>query len=288
MALLVFLSLVAPSHAQDEIHMGFLYSTRPELNRSDTRAAFDLWTQEFMAKQKIVFKVEFYDDVEKMRADFMSRKINIVAADPMSLARYFRQEAMQDGFATSMIGGFDLILASSGQGPVKTLSDLDGKRIAVYGNDPITETFLETLCLKQFRRPCSRVFSHIETVQNGNQALMNAFFGKVDVALVYRFRYELSSEMNPQIRQRLSTILAEYPLPGMFYGLASADIDKTTLDRALNSLINMRESPRGRMIMELFKIDHLRRVKPTDLKPFVQLDQEYQALKARYVLKSSK
>jgi hypothetical protein len=56
LALAVFLSMAAPTHAHDEIHMGFLYSTRPELNRSDTRTAFDLWTQEFMAKQKIVFK----------------------------------------------------------------------------------------------------------------------------------------------------------------------------------------------------------------------------------------
>ncbi len=280
--------MAAPTHAHDEIHMGFLYSTRPELNRSDTRTAFDLWTQEFMAKQKIVFKVVFYDDVEKMRADFVSRKINIVAADPMSLARYFKQEEMQDGFATSMNGGFDLILATNGNGPVKTFSDLGGKRIAVYGNDPITETFLETLCLRQFHRPCNHVFSHIEMVHNGNQALMNAFFGKVDAALVYRFRYDISSEMNPQIRQRLSTILAEYSLPGMFYGLASADIDKATLERALNSFINMRESARGRMIMDLFKIDSLRRVKPTDLKPFVQLDQDYQALKSRYAAKYAK
>jgi len=39
--------------------------------------------------------------------------------------------------------------------------------------------------------------------------------------------------------------------------------------------------PRGRQLMDIFKIDHLEMASPTDLQPVIDLERDYQSLQAQ-------
>jgi hypothetical protein len=142
-------------------------------------------------------------------------------------------------------------------------------------------TYLETVCLRQYGRECSKVFIEMQRLPTSNQAVMRLFFGKADLALVYRYGYELSRDMNPQLDKKTGQIVAEVPFTGMVYAFFSNKVDPVLRARAVKLIPSLHTYPRGRQLLDIFKMDHLEVANPQDPKPFLQLDQEWHDLKAQ-------
>jgi hypothetical protein len=271
LALIPALWLAAlPSCAEDTVRLGFLQGSRREMSHTDVRAAFDLWAQEMGARFQVPIKVSYYQDVKEMRQDFLLGKI---------LARNFRIDELAEGYSVVMQGSWNLELRTGKQ--VKDAANLPGKRIAILENDATAELFLEMLCLRDYARPCAQVFSDIQKVATSSQATMRLFFGKAELALVPRYGYELAREMNPQLDAKAGQVVAELPLIGMYYAFFSARVDKEFRRRTLRMIPSMHTYPRGRQLLDLFKMDHLVLADATELKHFLQMDQDYRDLKER-------
>lgn len=277
LAALVVLS-ATPVLAQDTVRMGFM-SPKREWTRAEVRSTFDLWARELAEKFQIPVTVTHYDDVASLRADFQSGRINAVNADAMSLVRHFKLEEFAEGYSTHMVGGWGLELFAGKQSPVRDLDDLAGKRLVLLDEDSLSEVQLETVCLRQYGLPCSNVFAEIQRVPTNNQALMRLFFGKSDLALVYRYGHALAAEMNPQLTRSLRSIAA-WPFPSTYYAFFSARVEKSLREQAIRVVPTLHQYPRGRQLLDIFKMDHLEVAHPAMLKPFLQLDRDYRALLA--------
>lgn len=278
----------SPALAVDEtIRMGFYQGARREMSRADLRSAFSLWTQELAETFKMTIVVTFFEDVDKMRQAFERGEINSVSADAMTLAKNFSIADLAEGYSVAMPTSWNMLMLSGRESGVRTAADLLGKRLAMLEDDLAAATFLETVCLRQYGRECSKVFSDIQRLPNNNQAVMRLFFDKVDVALVYRYGYELSREMNPQLEKKAGQVVLEVPFTGMFFAFFSQRVDPPLRARAVKLIPTLHTYPRGRQLLDIFKMDHLEVANPQDLKPFLQLDQEWHDLKAQ-VLKTSK
>ncbi len=279
-ALVVALLLAAlPACAEDTVRLGFLQGSRREMSHTDVRAAFDLWAQEMGARFEVPIKVSYYQDVDEMRQDFLLGKINGITADALSLARNFRIDELAEGYSVIMQGSWNLELRTGKQ--VKDADHLLGKRVAMLENDATAELFLETLCLRDYARPCAQVFAEMQKVASSSQAAMRLFFGKAELALVPRYGYELAREMNPQLDSKAGQVVSELPLSGMYYAFFNAKVDKEFRRRTLRMIPTMHTYPRGRQLLDLFKMDHLVIAAPSELKRFQQMDQEYRELKER-------
>lgn len=278
---LVFALLLAalPTCAEDTVRLGFLQGSRREMSHTDVRASFDLWSQEMGARFEVPVKVSYYQDVNEMRRDFLLGKINSVTADALSLARTFRIDELAEGYSVVMQGSWILELRTGKQ--VKDAGNLLGKRVAMPDHDTTAELFLETLCLRDYARPCAQVFAEIQKVATSNQAVMRLFFGKAELALLPRYSYELAREMNPQLDDKAGQVIAELPLTGMYYAFFNARVDKEFRRRTLRMIPTMHTYPRGRQLLDLFKMDHLVLADPSELKSFLLLDREYRELQAR-------
>lgn len=280
--LLLAALLTQPVWAEESVRLGFLYSVRREMSRTDVRASFDLWVQELAASFQIPVKVTYYDDIEQMKQDFRQGRINGVTAEAMALTRNFRLDELAEGYSVAMPGGWNIQLLTAKGAGIHGPQDLAGKRVALIEDDPVMEQYLETLCLRHHARPCQEVLGEIQRLPNNNQALMRLFFGKADAALLYRYGYELAREMNPQVARKVAGVVAELPLKGLYYAFYSAKVDKAFRQRTLRVIPTLHQYPRGRQLLDVFKMDHLDIAEPAELKPFLQLDRDYRELKAQY------
>lgn len=285
-AVLLALLAALPTCAEDNVRLGFLLGARREMSHADVRTVFDLWSQEMGARFQVSIKVLYYEDIDEMRQDFLRGKINGVTADALSLARAFRIDELAEGYSVVMSGSWNLELRTGNQ--VKDAGNLLGKRVVMLENDATAELFLETLCLRNHARPCAQVFAEIQKVATSNLAAMRLFFGKADLALVPRYGYELAREMNPQLDAKAGQVVAELSLAGMYYAFYSVKVDKEVRRRTLRMIPTMHTYPRGRQLLDLFKMDHLVLADPSELKSFLQLDQEYRELKAQVERKAAR
>jgi hypothetical protein len=67
----------------------------------------------------------------------------------------------------------------------------------------------------------------------------------------------------------------------MYFAFFSAKVDRDFRQRTLRMIPTLHTYPRGRQLLDLFKMDHLELADPAELKPFIQLEKEVRALKAR-------
>lgn len=266
--------------AEEIVRLGSYPGPKPEWSRTELRTTFDLWGQELARKFRIPVRFTYYDSPTALHEDFLAGKIDGVQADAMTFVRYFKPDELAEGYATMMKGGWNMMLFASNDHAPLDLAGLTGKRIAVVKEDPAIDLYLETLCLRYHQHPCNEVFGDIQPVTTSNQALMRVFFGKADAALVYGYGYEVAVEMNPQLGRALRK-LAEYPITSLFFGFYSAKTDKRLRDRTLPVMPTLHTYPRGRQLLDIFKIERLETVTAAALQPALDLEREYQQLKAQ-------
>ncbi|MBK6651618.1 MAG: PhnD/SsuA/transferrin family substrate-binding protein [Betaproteobacteria bacterium] len=277
------------AYAEDvqTVRMGFYQGSLREMSRVDLREAFTLWTKELSVAFKLPMEVFFYEDIASMRLAFDRGEINSVSADAMTLARGFKVSELAEGYSVAVPHGWNMLLMAGRDSQVQTVNDLAGKRIAVLENDLTSTVYLETLCLRHYARECNKVFSEIQRLPSSNQTLMRVFFGKADLTLAYKYSYEVAREMNPQLETKMGRVVDELPLGGVYYAFFSVKVRPEHRQQALKAIPMMNTYPRGRQLLDLFKMDHLEVVHSQELKPFIQMDQTYRDLRAQITRKAT-
>ncbi len=274
-------AMPAPANqGQETIRLGSYSGARREWSRAEVLGTFDLWAQELASRFQVPVTFTHYDDPQNLRRDFLAGKLHGVNTDAMTFVRLFKADELAEGYATIMKGGWNLMLFAGRDVPVKGLADLAGKRIALLEENEAGDLYLETLCLRYQQRACRDVFAEMQRVSTSNQALMRVFFGKADLALVYGYGHAVSVEMNPQLERSLRA-LAEYPLRSLFFAFYSVRVDKALRQRTVRLMPTLHTYPRGRQLLDIFKVDHLEIATPADLQPVIDLERDYQALRTQ-------
>ncbi len=293
LALIWLLLLAVSSHAAPEsapptgetARLGMYMKIARDLNRSDVRAAMEVWTHELMRKFQVPSEVRYYADVEQLRRDFDAGRVNLVIADAMSFVRHFKQEELADGFTARLPTDASLLLLARAGGDEDKW--LVNKRIARMEDDEVSQTYLETLCLRRMSKPCAALPVTFVPVPNNHQALTRLLFGQVDLALVNRHGLETAVELNPQLR-KAGVVVERLDFETQFFGFYSAGVSPEFRRFSLRSIPTMHLEPRGRQMLDVFKTDRVALAEPTLLKPFYQLEREYQELKAGVARKGRK
>ncbi len=275
----VFLGSPVEAATAEVVRMGLHLTIIRDLNRQDTRAAMEVWTRELTAKFQVPSEVHFYEDMGHLRRDFDAGGINFVLADAMSLVRHFKPGELAEGFTTTLPKDASLLLLARHRGATDK-PDLAGKRVALVSQDPVSDTYLESLCLRHYQRPCVGVMKEIQTVPNNHQAVTRLFFGQVDLALVNRHGLELAGELNPQLA-RAGEPVARMEFDTQYFGFFKASVRPAFRSRALRIIPGLHREPRGRQLLELFRAERLSLAEPDALRPFYALEHDYRALLAK-------
>lgn len=157
------------------------------------------------------------------------------------------------------------LLAREGEG-VSGIEQLRGKNMIVdvgqQGSIPIK--WLDSLLTAQVSSNAQGFFRSMAEATKSSQAVMPVFFGQADSCLVSRNHYETMVELNPQIGQKLRILERS---PGFVTGILAMrnDLQKTTRDAIAKTLSEMHTDPKGKQIMNLFRINRLVPFKPEHL-----------------------
>lgn len=273
-----------PEAAGETLRLGMYMNIARDLNRADARAVLEVWAEELTRKFQVPSEVRFYGDIEALRGDFDAGRVNMVIADAMSFVRHFKTEELADGFTTKLHADASLLLlARGGQASL----ELAGKRVAQIVNDDISTTYLETLCLRQYRRTCQDVPLILVPSPNNHQALTRLLLGQADLALVNRHGYQVAVELNPQLG-RAGQVVSELPFDTQYFGFFSARVNPEFRRFALRSIPTTHQEARGRQMLDVFRVEQVALADPTALKPFYLLEHEYRELKARLPRKAGR
>lgn len=278
MALVAVLATGVARAEEEMARIGFNVRIARDLNRGDVQAALSLWGEELSNKFGVPTDILYYDDMATLRRDFDAGKVNFVIAAGMDFARHFKPSELAEGFRGALQTDHTLILLSRRDNGVASLKDLTDKRVALLKDDELSEVYLETLCLGQFKRPCEQVFSGMERVSNSNQLLLRLVFGKADVVLSKLNGFVTARELNPQVGA-LAVELTRFPLKSSYYGLYNRNIRPAFRAYSLRRIPDMHNNVRGRQVLEIFRIDRLELVGSDELRPFYDLLARYEALR---------
>lgn len=264
-----------PSNPPLHLNMGLYYPALNDfIDRKDIAISLQFWLQELTKANGIdVSVVHLYDNILEMRDDFTARKIDLFVSPPLAIVKYFDLSLLADGFYGIREDGKQnslLLLANSEQ--VADIQDIIGKRLEIPFGNELAEVFLETITLKTFKKKYQQLFSEISKQRKMNRMILDLFFKRTDVALVYESSYDVMVELNPQIKSRIK-ILRSYPLRSKNFSYFHRDYPfrKSLVKQA----VLLGSYPRGRQILDIYQTAEIGICQTQELNVFIKLYRQY-------------
>jgi len=106
--------------------LGMYMKIARDLNRSDVRAALEVWNEELTRKFQVPSEVRFYSDIDALRHAFDTGEVNLVSTDAMPSVRHFKPEELASGFTAKLPTSASLFLLGR---PGGGLEQLAGKQV---------------------------------------------------------------------------------------------------------------------------------------------------------------
>ncbi|MCX7089039.1 MAG: PhnD/SsuA/transferrin family substrate-binding protein, partial [Methylococcales bacterium] len=223
-------------------------------------------------------KAILFDRIEDLKAAFDQGELDMIIAPPLLITKYFKREELGDGFVGVLEGKKpdNLLLITRIDKNINRIKDLRGKRLVMNDNDELAEVFIDTLVLTELKLSYKNIGLSIQHQNKSNRSVLDVFFDKADVAIVYGSSYDVMAELNPSLKNTLK-VLAEYPMKSKNFSYFRHDYPLIMEVNAVAMLFN--NSPRGKQILEVFKTAEIDYCKVNELDIFDKYYKDYLHLK---------
>jgi ABC-type phosphate/phosphonate transport system substrate-binding protein len=286
MLLLPFCLWAAPEQTSGEPRyvgsMGYLVDGMEYIREKDMRLALELWLGELMAFEQIEATITYYEEPAESVAAFIAFKHDMLTVNPyFYLRNRERLDAVTQSYWVFQMGTetFEkMVLLARRDGDISSPAELRGT-LAVRDDNYMGRLFLDAETLKAVHRPYKRLIERTLMTKNHSTAVLKLFFKQADAAVVPHYVFELMTEMNPALRRDLY-VLAESPrvfapIMGMFHRKTPE-----TMHQAYSDFVKeLSSTPKGRNILELFKMKAMHRLLSEALEPLRTYYREYLDLK---------
>jgi hypothetical protein len=128
--------------------------------------------------------------------------------------------------------------------------------------------------LKNLKQASKQVFSEFVKTEDGNRMVLDLFFDKADIAVVYSSSFQTMAELNPQISDKL-IIFYSYPIKSR---------NLTFFRKGYPYINDMREiatnlkTPRLQQIFDVFHTESIQPCSVNELSHYDELYREYKKL----------
>ncbi|MFK5950213.1 MAG: PhnD/SsuA/transferrin family substrate-binding protein [Methylococcales bacterium] len=251
--------------------MGFYYpSISSASSQTDIKISLTYWLQELTTSLKLdkVYSV-LYKDIKTMSQDFSDKKLDMIIAPPLLLSLYFDRSIMSDGFiGVQEIGKTDHLVIISNHSQNKSFPGFQGKRLVLPTNDVLAKMFLNTEIIKQYNKPYQAIFSQISHSNKSQRMILDVFFNKADIAVVYENMFNIMLEMNPQLSKRIK-IISEFPVRSRNYSYFHKNYKY--IQALQEGSTKVSKNIRGQQILEVFHTSQIDKCLVSDLDQFDRL-----------------
>ncbi|KJV06054.1 hypothetical protein [Methylocucumis oryzae] len=119
----------------------------------------------------------------------------------------------------------------------------------------------------------------VKLQKKNTHLILDIFFGRLDAGVVYLSSYDTVTELNPDVNNKVK-ILNALDIKGRNFSYFRYGYP---LDEALTKVaLGIKDSPRGKLILEMFKTPEIDYCKAEDLDVFDKLYKDYLQLKQRH------
>ncbi len=265
------------------LSIGYYLPSISDTNLKDIKISLNFWASEVSKNSNINLKSYFYKNIKKLKSDLKNKKIDLVTASTLVLAKDFKPGTFQDGFksiGTNPKAQNRLLLLIQKDKPYKKLKDLRHKTIARIANQDIESLYLNVKLQESFHQNANQFFKKNIFLKNYAKAILKLFFKKADVALVTQEAFDLASELNPQIKKRLK-VIDRYDVKLITMGLFRKDVSKNIIDKFMSTVVKLHLTPRGKQILTIYKADHIISGKVSELISIKKLYRKYLTLTSK-------
>lgn len=252
----------AAEEAVAPFRIGFSSAMFTDVNENDVRAAIRVWGQQIGRERNVPIEPNplLFKETPTLLRALKQNRVDAVGITMVEYHRLRRDIDFEPIFLTYQAGAWAeqyLVLAHR-DGPVKTLADLGGRRLAVHNNPRVclAPLWLDTLLLGQGKPPAGRFMDRIQASIKLAQVILPVFFRQLDACLVTRSGFETMSELNPQLARHL-VIVAESPevVPALFAFRTNYHSPyKADIIAGVNALKN---TPAGQQVLTIFYSDDI-------------------------------
>lgn len=280
---------VVPSGAEEKkAEFIFAYSekTLPDVDTKDAAAAMKLYVSELGSKMKIVGESVIYRDTDQMMKDLQAGKIDLLALRALDYLRS-KPRSNTEAALVNVKGGKTtsryVVLVKEGEQALK-IGHLRNKRVALIKGDDVGLLFLNTLLLAAGHQETKEFFSSVDEKAKASQAVLSVFFGQADACVIDEGAFKTIEELNPQVSKKLK-VLAVSPELVTAVTVFRKGCDEDLKKKVIHTSKTLKNDPRGKQVLLLFKVDDLSRLHESDLDSLKALVNEYDRLKAKRLSK---
>jgi len=263
--------------------MGFYY---PALNNISTKTDINIsltyWIQELTTNLELdnVYSV-LYKDIKKMSKDFSNGKLDMIVLPPLLITLNFDKSLLSDGFmGVNELGKMDHLVIIASQPPKSPFTGYQGKKLILPKDDLLAKFFLDSEVIKQHKQSYQTVFSKISQQHTNQKIILDVFFRKTDIAVVYESALRVMMEMNPQLKQKIK-IITKFPIKARNYGYLYKKYRNQ--QKLREESIHFNTSAKGKKILEVFHASAIETCEVSYLNPFFILNKTYNTLKESLV-----
>lgn len=264
------------------VNMGFyIKSITEQASISDIEISLNFWVKEALAveAEKAGLNISstgafLYESMREMRDDYDKGKLDIIVAPPLLISRYFKREEITDGFSGMLEGRQpdNLLLVVRSDKNINAIEDLRGKRIAMLEGDELSDIYLDTLFLRSFNKSYKKLNPSIQQQAKATRIVLDLYFDKADVGLVYFNSYQVMTELNPDVKNKIK-ILDSFEVRSKNYSYINKSYPLA--DEIRRIALSFYKSPRGKQILDIYKTPELDFLKVEELDLVDSLDREH-------------
>jgi phosphonate transport system substrate-binding protein len=290
--IVVLLVFYGVSHAEEHspkegrLTMGFYTSSiSDQANRADIEVSLNFWAKDLLSTEAKKLNINItsssaslFNRIEDLEQAFDRGELDMIVAPPLLIARYFKREKLGNGFMGVLAdkkSDYLLLIARTDKN-INSAKDLRGKRLAIQENDALAEMFLDTEVLRTLNQDYKNIGLTLQYQKKPNRIILDVFFDKADSAVVYKSTYDITTELNPDISNKIK-ILAEYPVRSKNFSYFR--VDYPFLKDFNVASVNFTNSVRARQILEVFKTPEIDYCKVEELGVFDKFYKDYLQLK---------
>lgn len=281
-----FLTISLHSEEKFESRFGFLSEGTLLSSFKDARVALKVWLEDVAVSYNGKLHVEFYDNSEDLYNALKNNKLEMVILD---LPFFFKNK--NDILKTS--ANFWSLNLSNVKYPqyyllakkslnAKSFADVKNKTVSLKKGDIGASVWLDKNSLISNKESSLNATKDIILKKKESTALLNVFFNKSDFAVVRKETWDISSELNPALKKKISVIKKSQSIHIPFIGIFRKDTKDLTLKSFFKLSNDLNKIKGSQQIITLLKFNSLFKIDDNYLKDLDKYYEEYFALKKKY------
>lgn len=269
------------------LRVGVKQSYSMELKQQDFKAAFTIWNNMYTKGLKENYNVDvdlqfsLYEDLNSLETDLLNDKIDLIG---LPIHEYFELSSA-DRFETVLTGISSdskyeqFVLLVHEDSGIEDIEDAEGEKVFI-SSDPLSELmkiWLEVFLHKNGLPNSENFFSSLSAVEKESMAIYSLFFNKRDCALIKKTSFDITGELNPQIKSKLKVISLS---PEFILNVVAIKkgYDNKVKQFYINLSTGLHLVPEHKQVLDLFKMKEIVTINEDELLNVKELFKEFRSL----------